>query len=164
MNKKALSATVNTMLLIGMTIAAGAIIWGVVGNMVTNKLDESASCYGIQGKILLNEEYTCYNESAKTLRFSISLKDVIPEEILIAAQTNNFSKVVTIPKNSSLVEDVVFYPTVGDGKVSLPEEDAGKSYTISNVEFKPIKIQLAPRISGTTCEVADTITPIIYCN
>jgi len=163
MNKKALSTTVNVMLIILVTFAATAIVWGMVSNLVNKKLDDSASCYGIQGKILLNDEYTCYNATDQTLRFSISLKDVSPEEILISAQNDMNSTLVKITNNESIVENVVDYPLEADTNVSLPNQESGKSYTISGVDTKPIKIQIAPTMNGNNCDVVDTISPVVFC-
>jgi len=164
MNKKALSGTVNMMLLIGITLAAGIIVWGIINSLVTEKLEDAGNCYGIQGKINFNQEYICYNASEDTLRFSINLEDIIPEQILISAQTENASTVIRIPRNPEIVENLISYPDDRTGNVSLPGKEAGKSYTFSGIDYKPTKLQMAPVISGKPCEIADTFSPIPNCN
>lgn len=163
MNKKALSTVVNVTIMIAITIAAGAIVWGIVSNLVNERLNDASSCYGIQGKIFLNDEYTCYNATDQTLRFSISLTDVRPESILVSAQNDENSTVVVIPADEGIVENVVSYPG-GASLISLPNEEAGKSYTLSGVDTKPIKIHISPKMNGKNCEIVDTITPVAFCN
>lgn len=164
MNKKALSATVNVVLLIAITIVAGGIIWGVINNLVTTKLDDSASCYGLYEKIQLNDEYTCYNATDQTLRFSINLIDIIPDSVLIAAQNDENSTSIILFSNETTIPNLVSYPDDETGKVSLPKKESGKSYTLSGVDTLPTKVLLAPTMNGKACDVLDTITPVVFCN
>ena len=46
-NKKALSMVVSTLILTLLVVSAGAIIWGVVSNMVDDKIEGSSSCFNI---------------------------------------------------------------------------------------------------------------------
>jgi flagellin-like protein len=161
-NKKALSGVVTVMILIGITLAAGAMIWAVISNLVNNKLDDASSCYGIYDRVQLNDEYTCYNLSAQTLQVSISLKDFKPDSVLISAQSDNNSVVKEIFSDSKFVEGVLPFSGIGIN-VSLPNEESGKTYVISGVEYKPVKIYLAPKVSGTQCEISDELSPISFC-
>jgi len=161
-NKKALSGVVTAMILIGLTIAIGTIVWVMVNGMVKDRLGKAESCYNIYEKIQLNDEYTCYNATSKEVHVSISLKDISPDSVLISIENDYNSTAVVLYKEASTIDNVGNYPS-GTGPVSLPGSEAGKTYIITGIEYRPTKISLVPTMSGTSCDVIDSISSIVNC-
>src|SRR3989344_5177152 len=60
-NKKGLSQVVTTVILIALALAAVAVVWVVVNNLVNKKLSEAGTCADIIDKVELNSMYSCYN-------------------------------------------------------------------------------------------------------
>lgn len=162
-NKKALSGVVTAIILIAITLSAGLIVGKIVKSLVENKLNSTASCYNIVEKVQVNEEFTCYNATGQYAQVSLSLGQISPTKVLIALIYENESKVYSIYADNQTVPDITNYPSNLTG-VQLPAEESGKTYFISRLESKPSKIQAAPMMGDTQCEVIDTLTPVDNCN
>ncbi len=161
-SKKALSQIVSSVLLIALTIAVIAIIWGVLQTFVIGKLESTSSCYGILGKISLNNDWTCYDQTNQEMHFSIDRGEIDVESVLISVSTETDSTVRIIKDEFSIVANVT---KLGDtsNNVSLPKRESGKTYILENVTEKPTKIAIAPFMGTKQCDVSDTIETIGYC-
>lgn len=163
MNKKALSAIVSTILIIGITLVAGVMIFGFIREMAEGKLKEAKSCYGVFEKIEINPDYTCYNESSSEIKFSLSRKEIELDYLLISISSSNNSKTFKLYEESQNVEDVFNY-TSKTGGVSLPEDKSGKTYIMNWTENAPSQIEIAPVINEKNCGVVDENSPIPLCS
>ncbi len=83
MSKRGISGVVAAVILIALVMAATAIVWVVVNNLIETKLKGAESCLDIFEKATLNSRYTCYNSSSNRFLFSINLGDIDVDEILV---------------------------------------------------------------------------------
>ena len=165
-NRKGLSAVITTLILIALVIAAIAIIWVTVTNLLTNKMEAAESCINIFDKVEINERYTCYDKSDITnnkTHFSISIKDIDVGAVIVSIEegTTKTSKTYKIPGTYS---DVKNYASGGYGEeLILPDKNAGLTYVSKGWPSKPDSIKIAPVINGNQCEVSDLVTEIYSC-
>ena len=162
-NKKALSSVVTAVILIAITIAAVAIVATMINSFVKERLDKGKSCYDIIGKVQVNEEFTCYNATGKYAQVSLSLGQISPAKVIVGLMYDNDSRVYSIYAENKTIPGVTNYPLNTTG-VKLPSEESGKTYIMSDIESKPVRIQVAPMMGETQCEVIDTLTPVDNCN
>jgi len=162
-NKKALSGVVTAAILIAITIAAGAIVGTMIKGFVEERLNTAGSCYNILEKVQINEEFTCYNATGQYTQVSLSLAQISPTKVLVALIYDNESKVYSIYAEEKNIEGLTNYPLNTSG-VQLPGNESGKTYLIWNIESKPSKIQVAPMMGETQCEVIDILGPVDNCN
>lgn len=162
-NKKALSGVVTAVILIAITIAAGAIVGTITNNFVKNRLDKAGSCYDLIEKIKINEEFSCYNSTGQYALVSLSFGQISPTKVLVALVYDYESKVYSIYSEETDVKDITNYPSNLTG-VKLPGNESGKTYIISGLTLKPTKIQVAPMMGKTQCEVIDSLGPLETCN
>lgn len=161
-NKKALSAIISVTLIIGLTMAAGAIILVVVKNFSEGRLDGAKSCLDILEKIEINNDYTCYNVSENQIQFSLSRKEIGLTYLSISISSELESKNFKLYDQEMAIEDVSNYPS-GTGNVSLPGNESGKTYLVNWTSEAPALIQIAPSIGRKNCEVVDEISSIPNC-
>ena len=83
-SKKGVSAVVATVIIVALTVTAGAIIWGIVSNLVGEQLDEGEACFGVFDQVKLNNDYTCYDETTDRLQFSLTVGDIDINGVLVS--------------------------------------------------------------------------------
>lgn len=163
-NKKGLSLVVTTILLIALTMVLIGIVWGIVNNLIKKSTEDTNACFGIFEKVVLNSEYTCYNEDG--LRFSISIGDVDVDEVLVGVSLGGESSTFIIKKTPSQINNLVMYPD-GSTSIKLPSKNAGLTYVLdlSGAGFSgtPDSIEIAPVVQGAQCEVSDSLNEITRC-
>jgi hypothetical protein len=162
--KKGLSTIVITMLLIGISIAAVALVWGVTSSMVKGQIKNSEACFGNFDKIKLNGEYTCYELVGTNyyLRFAIGLSDIRPEKIIASISSSGESKSYTILNSTGTVAGLTRYPS-GSTSIALPEKNGGFTYRAGPFTGPIDSIRVAPVMAGVQCEVSDSITEFVNC-
>ena len=148
-NKKALSAVVATVVLIGLAVALAALIMGIIVPWVQGDLNESTRCFDIQGKLHFDYENTCWHSNTNTIDIYLSQEDITLDGALIKISYESGSDKVTLNN-------------VNGDPLKLPGKEAGKKYTI-DVEEKPNQIELAPIIGGKSCDVVDGTYNIRTC-
>ena len=162
MNNKGISAIIATIILIALTLAIVAIVWGVVQNLVSQQLEESGSCFNIFGKIELNPVYTCYNSSSNEFLFSINVGDIEVNELVVSVSGQGTTKSYTLTANE---EDIglLTYPA-RNNLVKKPGKNAGLTYISSDFASRPDTIRVSPVIGETQCEVSASIQTIESCS
>ena len=163
MNKKGISAIIATVILIALTMAVVAIVWGVVTNLVSEQLEESGSCFNIFGKIELNSAYTCYNTSNNEFLFSVNIGDLDVDKIVVSVSGQGTTKSYTITNEEQAIAGLTRYPG-GESNITLPEKNAGLTYISDEFAERPDSIRVSPIIGETQCEVSDSIQPIESCS
>lgn len=150
--KKALSPVIATVLLIAISVALIAAILGIIKPFAESQLEESQRCYNILEGIEFNYEYTCYNETNKTMVVSISQKDVEIEGILFIVTNSGGNESQTFNLNN-----------ISGDSYSIPGPESGKRYYFHNIEGKPSRIEIAPIVGGKACESMDSTHNIVTC-
>lgn len=177
-NKKALSTVVATVVIIMLTVAAIAIVWTFVKQMVDRNKNQVESCFYAESgeKITLNGLYTCYNDTNtpndgdfEEVAVSLNIADIPVEAVVISIMAGGSTKTVTLTNTLTAYPDVKNYNGPGgfDYALSLPGENSGKTYVIAGfpgglTEVDWIKI--APIINGNQCGVTDQILDVSDCD
>jgi len=165
-NKKAVSGVVVVVIMIALVMVTTLIVWGVVKNIVKGRLSDVESCFGIFGKVTINNRYTCYNSSSNELQFSISIGDVNVDKILVLISGGGATKSFEISSEEELITGLGPYPS-GSGNVTLPGKNSGLTYIYNLTQggflTVPDSIQLIPIIEGKQCDVSDSLSEIDSC-
>ncbi len=162
MNKKGISGVVATVIMIALVLAAVAIVWGVVTNLIEDQLEESENCFNIFDKISLNSAYTCYNTSNNKLLFSVSVGDIKVNKILVSISGQGTTKSYTLASEEQTITGLTMYPG-GESEIIMPEQNAGLTYISSEFPSTPDSIRISPIIGETQCGVTDSISHIESC-
>ena len=167
-NKKALSMVVSTLILTLLVVYAGAIIWGVVSNMVDDKIEGSSSCFNIFGKVNINVEYTCYNPETDSIQFSLDIGDIDVDAVKVSIQSDSLSRIFEITNTATLIPNLANYGSDGFGTdlISLPSKNGGNSYVYDEEGIFitiPNSIKIIPVIGNNNCDIADTLEPLENC-
>jgi len=83
MGKKGISGVIAAVIMIALVMAAVIIVWSVVIPLIKNQLTETESCFGIFGKVTINNMYTCHNSSSNNFQFSINIGDIDVDEVVV---------------------------------------------------------------------------------
>lgn len=169
MNKKAVSAIVETVILVALVVGLTAIVWLVVNNLVNDELKGAKSCFGNFEKITINNRYTCQDATAGYTDISISIGDLDVTEIVVSVLGAGEQKSFRINGDDSYTYIKNFADASYDSTpLILPVQNSGKTYTIKlgsegigMVSIDSIKI--APVIGEEQCDVSDTIYSIDNC-
>ena len=166
--KRGLSEVISVVLLLALTIILVGIIWGVVGNLVKENLNNAGSCVDTFGKVTLNNELTCYNSSTNELQFSLGVGDLDNlQGTLIGIASGGNSATFKILSINSSVSNVVSYPD-RNSNVALPAKNGGATYLFdlgsAGLSGVPESITIAPIIGTSQCDVSDSIQQIDDCN
>ena len=162
-NKKGLSMVVSAMILVAIVIALTGIVWISIDKLVNEELDKSEACFLVLDKTQFNDAYTCYNLSKSKMQFSIEVKDINIEELIISITMENSSRTFTMYNESRNITGLTNYP-LGTNNVKLPGQNRGKTYFASEVDAFPSSIEIAPKINGIQCEISDSIFDIQDCS
>ena len=155
--RKGISAVVTTLIMIALVVALTAVVWSVVNNLVISNIGSAKSCFGVTNKVFLDKQNTCYDGSRNQVNFSIGLKDIGVEEVLISISGSEATKSFTINYTLQNIPGVKNYgdPDFTNRQVSLPEKNAGKTYAFQWNTAKANRIEIAPIIDGNQCESSD---------
>ncbi len=158
MEKKGLSAVITTLILIALVISAIAIVWVVVKNTIEENISSTESCFDVLGKIKINNKYTLYDPISNKLQFSINLKDIEVDNILILISGGGVTKSLIITNEEKIINGLTNYPD-GSSGIKLPAKNEGLTYVydMSNFSGKPDLIEISPIINGKQCEVCDAL-------
>jgi FlaG/FlaF family flagellin (archaellin) len=164
-NKRGLSAVIATLILIALTMTVVLVVWGVVVPLVKEQLEETESCFGVFEKVIIDSMYTCYNFSSNRFQFSINIKDVDVDEVVVSISGEGATKSFKITNEQQTIPGLANYGSTGFGTdwIKLPEKNAGLTYIASGFPDKPDFIQIAPVINGKQCDVSDSLSNIDNC-
>jgi flagellin-like protein len=162
MNNKGLSGVVATVILIAIVIAAVAIVWGVVTNLVSERLEEAGSCFNIFGKVNLENAYTCWNGDDNEFQFSINIADLEVDSIIVSILGEGQTKSYEITNTAQNIDGLKNYDD--STSIKLPGKNGGLTYIATGITSRPDSIRISPVVGGNQCEVADTIENIDSCS
>lgn len=171
MNKKGISGIIVTVILIALTMAVTIIVWTVVNNLVSEKLKEAKSCFGIFEKVIINNKYTCYDYSSYEVQFSINIGEIDVDEVLVSISGEAGSKSFKISNEEKVIDRLRYYFGTYNSPVKLPGKEGGTTYVFNwtgafspgSEKKAPNQIQIAPVINEKQCEVSDSLSEISNC-
>ncbi len=161
-NKKGLSAIVITVILVALSMAAIVLVWVFVSNMLNKQISSSESCFGNYDKVKLNGQYTCYDSSEDTVRFSLIIGDIQVSKIIVSISSASAVKSYTLTNANQSVTGLTMYPS-GSTTITLPGKNAGLTYEATGFDSTVDSIEIAPVINGNQCEVSDSLSDIEEC-
>lgn len=162
MRKKGVSEIVTTVIMVGLVIAAAAIIWGVVNGMINEKMKDSKNCMDVFEKVTIYPRATCYDASGGgKFYFYIQTTDINATKIIVSIGSKDGSKIVEIP-NEKGYEDVWESGEVKNTKISALGSNSGKKY-VYKTTYKPDFISVAPKVGNTQCSISDQLDWIDDC-
>ncbi|MEK6840438.1 MAG: archaellin/type IV pilin N-terminal domain-containing protein [Nanoarchaeota archaeon] len=167
--KKGLSTVVSTVLMVALTIAAVSVIWVAVNTLVQEKTKSSESCFGVFGKVELNPQYTCYNNtggiSENEVWFSIDRGEIeTVDDILVGISGETSSVSFKILEDAPL--GLSYYPN-RTTPVDIPRADQGLTYIYELPSYfteTPEKVEIALIINGEICGDTDSLQEIDVCS
>ena len=166
-NKKALSTVVATVLIILLVVVSVTIVWTFVSNIVNKNLNEEAqTCLNLEtsDKVALNGYYTCYNSSFDEVQFSISLKDVEIDSLIVSIAMEGNSQSFTLTNNDTSYANLRPYNGNFNDPVKLPGENAGKTYSASGFTGAKVdSIMISPVVNGKQCGATSQMYQIEDC-
>jgi len=164
-NHKGLSAVITTLIMVALVIAAIAIVWVAVTNLLTSRLNTAGSCLAVLDKVEINELYTCYESSLSYFNFSISIKDIDVDEVIVSVSGDGTTKSYTLNNTAYAIPNLANYSFAdfGAGLIKLPEKNSGLSYVTNAFVSTPDSIKIMPVIGSTQCETSDVVTEIYSC-
>ena len=163
MKKKAISPIIATILMIALVISISAVVYKVTKNMVEENLKKSKSCAKIYDKVLINSEYTCYNDSNRSLIFTINRKDIDIDGLLISISNKTDSEVYKLPSETT---NLKMWNVSGSNWINatLLEKNSGKKYRALGINSKPNSIKIAIIINGDSCGIFNPLNEISVCS
>ena len=168
-NRRGVSGVITTVLLIGLVVVVVAVVWGVVMNLVQENVDSTSSCFGNFNKVELNNQYTCYDSTSNELSFSVSVGDIDLEKVIVLISGGGTTQSVELSATGPTKDYLKPYGGSYGGAVTMPGSNGGKTYVMNlahvdvGITGKPDVIKIKPVISGTQCEVSDSISNIEPC-
>lgn len=168
-NKKALSTVVATVLIILLTVVATAIVWTFVKGIVNpEKLEGTQSCFEVTSgeKVTINDFYTCYNQASNEVQFSINMKDIDVDAVVVSILIGGNSKSFTLTPNDTVIPNLRPYKGSSGSVVKLPGKNEGRTYVAEGFEADVGKvdwIKIAPIVNGKQCDASDQTYQVDYC-
>ena len=164
-NKRGLSGVITVVIMIALVMAAAVIVWVVVNNIVKGQLEGVESCFGVYGKVTINNQYTCYDTIGKKFQFSIKIEDIDVDSVLVSISGEGATKSYTITNQAQTIANLANYTSGGFGtdSIKLPGKNGGLTYISSEFITIPDLIQIAPIIDGKQCEASDSLSEIDDC-
>ncbi|MCK9596056.1 hypothetical protein M0R19_02650 [Candidatus Pacearchaeota archaeon] len=159
-NKKGLSDIVTTVILVALSMAAVVIVWVFINNLIKGQIKSTESCFGNFDKVKLNGQYTCYDIQNNIFRISLTVGNVQVDKVIISVSSASAVKSYEITNTAQAIDGLVLY---SGGDVILPGKNSGLTYNATGFPSNIDLIQIAPVISGTQCEISDTISEIEFC-
>jgi len=156
-NNKAISALVATVLLILITVAGVAIIWGAVMPMITRITQSGQACINARYNIDTTSGFTCaYSNGTVSISIARGAEQFegIGAQLVILADNGN-SKSITLDETSVATNNIA----------GLPDMNEMRTYVIGNLETgidNPVQVSVAPIVkvgnTKTTCDVSAKVT------
>ncbi len=167
-NKKSLSAVIATVLLILLVVVSTAIVWTFVNRTIKDRMNQVDNCFDVESsdKVSLDGYYTCHNVTYGEVQFSLKIKDVEIDEILISISSEGSSKSIVLTDEEQIMNNVRYYKGEFGKNVKLPGKNEGQTYSasgftgISKIDW----IKISPVINKEQCRVTSTISEIENCN
>lgn len=161
-NKRGLSGIVTVVILVALSVALVAVVWGVVQNMIEKNLDEASSCSNLLtgNSIELNNDYTCNDSS---IYFAIDVGDLDVDAILVKIEGRATTKTYKLDSGTSSSALVLY---TGES-AHIPNKNSGLTYNLSIVDeglVGPYNVAITPIINGHTCDESSRINVIDDCS
>lgn len=163
--KTGLSGVITAVIMIALVMAAAAIVWGVVNNVIRGQMKNAESCFGNYDKVTINSIYTCYDSTADTFQFSLDIGDIEVDSVIISVSSAGSTNGYTLTNTEQTISGLANYESTGFGTdlIKLPGKNAGKTYVANGFTEKPDLIKIAPVIDGQQCEISDSVSGIEVC-
>lgn len=162
-----MSTIVITVILIALSLAAVAIVWGVVNNLINKQIGNSQACFGNYNKVQINKQYTCYEDLGNgnfNLRFSLIIGDVNVDKIIVSVSSTGAVKSYSITNIPQIIPGLVMYSGTNPNDIILPGKNSGLTYNATEFNSAIDLIKIAPVIGGNQCEVSDSLSQIEDCS
>ena len=164
--KKGISTVIATLLLVALTIILVGVVWTMVNNIVRNNINSANACYNTQGKVTLNNDYTCYNNSGANpeLVFSINVADLSIDDIIVSISNGQNSTSFWINRDNATSGLLYLNRTPN---ALIPAENHGLTYVFPLPSYytdAPENIKITPVIEGQTCSNIDSISQFDLCS
>lgn len=163
--KKAISEIISTLLIVALVMALSAVIWSVSKGLVSERIDESTSCFGNFGKVAISKQYTCVNTTSNEIRASLSVGEIEIDGILVSVSGDSGAKSFEL-KNNKSYSYVKNYNGNYGGNLTLPGKNSALTYIINRDTMgvsDADSLSIAPIINNNQCEVSDTLSNIDNC-
>jgi len=165
MHKRGISELISTVLLIGVTISAAAMIYSFVVPLIQSNIEQSQKC--VSGLLEITQDYTCYNISSKELYIEIEKGnvDVNVTGIQILLTGGQSSGGVLIKEGPKTKEVRDFNASLN---LTIPKKGETNTYVINMTAlgFAPESATASPivklKTSEKLCDVSSQI-PIGNC-
>ena len=158
-SKKGLSGIVAAVIMIALVMVVAGIVWGVVTNLVSERLEDAGTCLDVLGTVSINGQYTCHDTTADELYLSIGVGEIELEKIIISISGAGSSNSYELTNDSGSSQLMNY---TGGSDVRMPGKNSGLTYRLPMVE-RPDEIRLIPVIAGQQCDVADSTSTITSC-
>jgi len=167
-NKKGVSEVVVTVIMVGLVLSLGAVVWGITNGLIKKQTGNVESCFGLMEKVTINREYTCFDYLGNgKFRFSISIGDIDVDGVVVGISdttetgTNYYPYALTNDFQDLRTEGLAPYPS--GTQVKLPVRNGGSTYIATEITSAPDLIRIAPVINGKQCDPTDTLSQIENC-
>ncbi len=161
-NKKGISGVIVAVIMVALVLTATVIVWAVVNNVIEGQLGSVESCFGSYDKVKINSMYTCWDATNSEFYFSIEIKDIEVDSVVIGISGEAETKSFTITNEEQTISGLKNYD--GTTSVKLPEKNAGKTYITDSFSSKPDSIKIAPVVDRQQCEESDGVSEIDNCD
>jgi hypothetical protein len=163
MDKRGLSAVISVLILVALVVGMVSFVWVIVNNLVSEEIEGVESCFGVFDSVLINDRYTCYDSATNDVQFSIEMKDIEIEKLLISIVDSSTKSSLSfeITNELKVVADLSAYPS--GNQVVLPGKNSGRTYVATGFSGEPSSIEIVPIINGEVCDVSDTLYDIPNC-
>lgn len=166
LNHKGLSTVVASIIMIGLVMAAGIIVWTIINETVQEGLSEASSCANVFEKVIINNQYTCYNSTSKEIKFLIEVKDIELDSLLISIGSETTKQSFEITNTEAQYEYLRKFSGSYNAPIKVPNKNSGITF-VANLDslgiVLPSLIEVAPNINGNQCQVSDSLTDIPDC-
>ena len=166
-SKRGISGVIAMVIMVALVLAVIAIVWVVVNNLIEDEIESSESCFGIFDKVIIENSYTCYNDTGQEIQFSINIGDIDVDEILVRVSGAGTTKSFSL---SSGVQETFlknYLNTSYGGGLVFPGKNAGRTYVLdmvlADLSGTPDLMEIAPIINEKQCGVSDTLSEFDDC-
>ena len=160
-SKKGVSQIIGVVLTVAIVVVSIGIIWGIVNSFVSDRLQTTGDCYSVLDKVHFNPSYTCHNSTGNYTLVSINVGDIDLSAIYISIERDGDSEIFILENKSQVLNNIMFYKGV-DQYVKMPSKEGGKTYLINSTK-RPSRIQIAPKVGDTLCDVSEIIDSVTTC-
>lgn len=161
--KKGMSPIIATMLLVALTVVVIGIVWGVVNNLVKTKTEEASACFNSLEKLKINNDYTCYDSSAKKLQLAVDVGELELDSFFIHVSNKQDTKSFEITSNANY-NGVTMYDN--SAALILPAKNSGETYIvlIEKVGLTSLsEVRVAPKVKGYLCQTSEAANNFNAC-